>query len=65
MKRIFTYYKKDCIYLAGLVLIFSVLAFFRLGNTFAPETFYTASPENRDILGITWMWVPCPFFWDT
>lgn len=50
MKRIFTYYKKDCIYLAGLVLIFSVLAFFRLGNTFAPETFYTASPENRDIV---------------
>lgn len=50
MRHIFTSYRKDCIYLAGLVLIFAMLAFFRLGNTYAPETFYTAGPENRDIV---------------
>lgn len=50
MKRFFTSYKKDCIYLSSLTLIFAVLAFFRLGNTYAPETFYTAVPENRDIV---------------
>jgi len=50
MKHILTYYKKDCIYLSSLILIFAVLAFFRLGNTYAPETFYTATPQNRDIV---------------
>ncbi len=50
MKHIFTYYKKDCIYLTTLIFIFAALAFFRLGNTYAPETSYTAVPENRDIV---------------
>lgn len=50
MKHLFTHYKKDCLYLSALILIFTALAFFRLGNTYAPETFYTATPENRDII---------------
>lgn len=50
MKHILTYYKKDCLYLSALTLIFAVLAFFRLGNTYAPQSFYSATPENRDIV---------------
>ncbi len=42
--------KNDYICLGSLLLIFAVLAFFRLGNTYAPETSYTATSENRDIV---------------
>lgn len=42
--------KKDYICMSALMLIFTILAFFRLGNTYAPETQYTATVENRDIV---------------
>lgn len=42
--------RNDYICLSVLLLIFAVLAFFRLGNTYAPETSYTATSENRDIV---------------
>lgn len=42
--------KNDYICLGSLLLIFAILAFFRLGNTYAPETSYTATSENRDIV---------------
>lgn len=50
MKHFLTHYKKDCLYLSALTFIFAVLAFFRLGNTYAPQSFYSATPENRDIV---------------
>lgn len=33
-----------------LTLIFTIMVFFRLGNTYAPESTYTTSYENRDII---------------
>lgn len=42
--------KNDYICLGVLLLIFTILVFFRLGNTYAPETSYTATSENRDIV---------------
>lgn len=42
--------RQDCINLLVLTFIFAFLAFFRLGNTYAPESFYTADTQNRDIV---------------
>ena len=42
--------KTDLIYLSALVLVFTVLAFFRLGDAHAPESSYTADAGNRDIV---------------
>lgn len=36
--------------MGALLLAFTLLVFFRLGNTYAPETSYTATSENRDIV---------------
>lgn len=59
MNRIITFLKnikfepltrQDYFYLILLTFIFSVLAFFRLGNTYAPESSYTTDTQNRDIV---------------
>lgn len=42
--------RTDFIYLSLLILIFTILAFFRLGNTYAPQSFYATDAENRDIV---------------
>lgn len=42
--------QRDFIAMSLLTLLFAVLAFFRLGNTYAPETSYTFTQENRDII---------------
>lgn len=42
--------KKDYICINILMLFFAIMAFFRLGNTYAPETTYTTTAENRDIV---------------
>lgn len=42
--------RQDYINLLVLTFIFAFLAFFRLGNTYAPESFYTADTQNRDIV---------------
>lgn len=42
--------KKDYICLGILLSVFTVLAFFRLGNTHAPQSSYQATSENRDIV---------------
>ncbi|MDE7404961.1 MAG: hypothetical protein K2M81_07640, partial [Lachnospiraceae bacterium] len=42
--------KTDYICLSVLVLIFTILAFFRLGNTYAPSSSYTADSQNPDII---------------
>lgn len=42
--------RQDCFYIVLLTFIFSVLAFFRLGDTYAPESFYTTDAQNRDIV---------------
>lgn len=42
--------KKDYICMNILMLLFAIMAFFRLGNTYAPETTYTTTAENRDIV---------------
>lgn len=41
---------KDYKIMGGLTLLFIVLVFFRLGNLSAPQSFYTASDNNRDII---------------
>ena len=33
-----------------LTAVFTILVFFRLGNTYAPETSYTTTSDNRDIV---------------
>lgn len=59
MNRIITFLKnikfepltrQDYFYLILLTFIFSVLAFFRLGDTYAPESSYTTDTQNRDIV---------------
>lgn len=40
----------DYICISVLVLIFTILAFFRLGNTYAPSSSYTANSQNPDII---------------
>lgn len=42
--------KKDYIYMAVPVFLFAALAFFRLGNTYAPSSYYTTDTVNRDIV---------------
>ena len=42
--------KKDYFCMGTLMLIFAILVFFRLGNAYAPETYHTTSPDNRDII---------------
>lgn len=42
--------KKDYICIGVITLVFTILAFFRLGNTYAPQTTYTTTSENRDIV---------------
>lgn len=61
MKRISSYIKEhiqntetitksDYICMGIFMLLFAVLGFFRLGNTYAPESSYSTSSENRDIV---------------
>lgn len=42
--------RADFLALSALVLIFTALAFFRLGNTYAPQSYYTTDTGNRDIV---------------
>lgn len=42
--------RRDYIYMTALVFVFSILAFFRLGNTYAPETYYLTDSQNCDIV---------------
>ncbi len=42
--------RTDCLSLSVLVFIFTALAFFRLGNTYAPQSFYRTDNVNRDIV---------------
>ena len=42
--------KKDYICMSALMLIFTILVFFRLGNAYAPESAYTTTSESRDII---------------
>lgn len=42
--------KTDLLIISILTIIFTVLVFFRLGNTYAPETIYKTTPEDRDIV---------------
>ena len=42
--------KKDYKCMGALMLLFALLAFFRLGNTYAPETSYRTTQANRDII---------------
>lgn len=42
--------KKDYIAMGILTLAFTILVFFRIGNTYAPQTTYTATQTDRDIV---------------
>lgn len=42
--------KQDYYCMLGLMFLFAFLSFFRLGNLYAPQSFYTTTPENRDIV---------------
>lgn len=42
--------RRDYIYITAFIFVFSVLAFFRLGNTYAPESFYMTDSQNCDIV---------------
>ena len=42
--------QKYYIYVGILMFIFTILAFFRLGNTYAPSSYYTTDSQNRDIV---------------
>ncbi len=42
--------RQDYICILALTLLFTVLVFFRLGNTFAPESGYTMGSEKREII---------------
>ncbi len=42
--------KKDYICMGTLMLLFAIMAFFRLGNTKVPETTYNMDTENTDII---------------
>lgn len=41
---------KDFLSVSVLIFLFAALALFRLGNTYAPQSYYTADAENRDIV---------------
>ena len=38
--------RTDFIYLGILISVFTLLAFFRLGNTFAPQSYYTTDAQK-------------------
>ena len=40
----------DYLNITILTAVFTFLVFFRLGNAYAPETSYTVTRENRDIV---------------
>ena len=42
--------KKDYLCMGTLMLIFTILVFFRLGNTYAPESYYETTADNRDVI---------------
>ncbi len=42
--------QKDYLCMFLLIYLFTVLAFYRLGNSYAPSTGYTADTDNRDIV---------------
>ena len=42
--------KTDYIIMGILTLIFTVLVFFKLGNTYAPQTYHETTVENHDII---------------
>ena len=42
--------KKDYIIMGILTLIFTILVFIRLGNHYAPMSYYETTPETRDIV---------------
>lgn len=42
--------RKDTICLGSLTAVFTLLVFFRLGNTYAPESYYHVDSSNRDIV---------------
>lgn len=42
--------KKDYIIVSLLTVLFTIMVFFRIGNTYAPETIYETSQNNRDII---------------
>ncbi len=44
------YNRTDYISMLTLTLLFALMAFFRLGNTYAPQSAYTALAENPDII---------------
>lgn len=41
---------KDYMIMGTLTLIFTIMVFFRLGNLSAPQSFYTSTESNRDIV---------------
>ena len=43
-------FSKDFICAATLTAVFAILVFFRLGNTYAPQSYYTTDSSNRDIV---------------
>lgn len=40
----------DFLIIANLTIFFAIIAFFRLGNTYAPQTVYECNTENHDII---------------
>ena len=50
MKNFLQLHKTDLFLMALLTFIFAALAFFRLGNAYAPVTTYTTSTDNTDIV---------------
>lgn len=42
--------KKDYLIMGIMTLVFTVLVFIRLGHNYAPETYFTATEENHDIV---------------
>lgn len=41
---------KDYVIVSSLVVIFTILVFIKLGNTYAPQSYYEATNETRDIV---------------
>lgn len=42
--------KQDYIAMSILTILFTIIVFFRIGNTYAPQTTYTATQADRDIV---------------
>lgn len=49
-KRIDWLDNRDYLAMLILTLVFTIMVFFRIGSTHAPQTYYTATAENRDIV---------------